>query len=163
MKARQIAIAPGSVYAIGPLDQVRSIERGEDGLWGDWQATAATAKEIVHGGEVIGIVEPDGSVSAFQRVGKPCWFTWVLKATELSAVHLPGVGPVLFATAPGGMVWCARKHTPDSPWTNWEPLDGPVANIKAAVIPGGGLVVFGIRDGIVYHRWQDRPLSPWKG
>ena len=54
MKARQIAIALKSVYALGPTDEVRLIERGADGLWGSWQATGESAKTIVHGGQVIG-------------------------------------------------------------------------------------------------------------
>ncbi len=68
MKAQQIAAALGNVYALGPLGQVRSIDRGEDGLWGRWRASGATAKRIVHGGAVIGTLGPDDRVSTSQTL-----------------------------------------------------------------------------------------------
>lgn len=162
MKSRHIAIALGDVYAIGLGDEVMRIERNADGFWGEWQPVGARAKRLVHGGEVIGLIELDDRVAAFQRVPGPSWTRWDLHVTELSAAHMPGDGPVLFAAATG-RVWHAWKEAPNSPWSAWEPLDGPVSNISAGRIPGGGLVIFGIRDGCVHHRWQDKPASPWTG
>ena len=163
MKARQIAIAPNSVYALGPADEVRSIERGADGLWGRWQATGGSAKSIVHGGQVIATIGLDDRVSALQLTPRLPWFTWDIQATELTVAHLPDGAPVLFAVDGDDLMWYAWKPTPSSPWSDWQLLDGPVTSVAADRIPGGGLVVFGIRDGVVYHRWQDRPLSAWKG
>jgi hypothetical protein len=163
MKARQIAIAPNNVYALGPADEVSFIERGADGLWGRWQATGGSAKSIVHGGQVIATIGLDDRLSAFQLTPRLPGFTWDIQATELTVAHLPDGAPVLFAVDGDDLMWYAWKPTPSSPWSDWQPLDGPVTSVAADRIPGGGLVVFGIRDGVVYHRWQDRPLSAWKG
>jgi hypothetical protein len=43
MKARQIAPALTSVFAIDHEGQIRVIERGTDGLWGRWQPTGIAA------------------------------------------------------------------------------------------------------------------------
>jgi hypothetical protein len=162
MKARQIAIALRNVFALGPTGEVRFIQRGEDGLWEAWQGTDASAKGIVHGGQVIATIGLDDRVSALQLTPRLPWVTWDVQASELTVAHLPDGAPVLFAVDADDMVWHAWKPTPSSPWSDWRPLDGPVSNLAAALIPGGGLVVFGIRDGAVYHRWEDRPLSAWK-
>ena len=51
-----------------------------------------------------------------------------------------------------------RPHTP---WTDWEVLGGPLAEIQAAVIPDGGAALFGIRHGTVFVRTQNRSLAAW--
>jgi hypothetical protein len=162
MKARQIAIAPNNVAVLGPAGEVRFIERGADGLWGKWQAAGASAKRIAHGGQVIATIGLDDRVSALQLTPRLPWFTWDFPATDLSVAHLPEGVPVIFAVDGDDLVWHTWKPTPSSPWTDWLPLGGPVTSVAADLIPGGGLVVFGTRDGVVYHRWQDRPLSAWK-
>lgn len=162
MKARQIAIALDNVYALGPTDELSFIERGPDGLWGGWQADGERASSIVHGGQVIARIGLDDRVSAAQLTPRLPWFTWDIRATELAVAHLPNGAPVLFTVDSDDLAWYAWKPTPSSPWSDWQPLDGPVTNVAADLIPGGGLGVFGIRDGVVCHRWQDRPLSSWK-
>jgi len=163
MKARQIAIARKSVYALGPTDEVRLIERGVDGLWGGWQGTGESAKTIVHGGQVIARIGIDDRVSALQVTPRLPWLTWDIQGTELAVAHLPGGAPVLIVVDGDHLAWHAWKPTPSSPWSDWQPLDGPITSVAADLIPGGGLAVFGIRDGAVYHRWQNRPQSAWKG
>jgi hypothetical protein len=163
MKARQIAIARKSVYALGPTDEVRLIERGVDGLWGGWQGTGESAKTIVHGGQVIARIGIDDRVSALQVTPRLPWLTWDIQGTELTVAHLPGGAPVLIVVDGDHLAWHAWKPTPSSPWSDWQPLDGPITSVAADLIPGGGLAVFGIRDGAVYHRWQNRPQSAWKG
>ena len=112
MIARQIVIAPGSVYARGPNDQVRFIERGPEGLWGQWQATAASAAVMVHGGDIVGLIGLDRRVSALQRAPMSTWSTWDLQANEIATAHLQGVGPALFARGNDGMVSYACKSAP---------------------------------------------------
>jgi hypothetical protein len=163
MKARQIAIARKSVCALGPTDEVRLIERGVDGLWGGWQGTGESAKTIVHGGQVIARIGIDDRVSALQVTPRLPWLTWDIQGTELAVAHLPGGAPVLIVVDGDHLAWHAWKPTPSSPWSDWQPLDGPITSVAADLIPGGGLAVFGIRDGAVYHRWQNRPQSAWKG
>jgi hypothetical protein len=163
MKARQIAIALNSVYALGPNEEVSFIERGADGLWGYWQATGESAKSIAHGGQVVARIGADERVSAFQVTPRIPWLTWDIQGTELVFAHLPDGAPVLIVVDGDDLAWLAWKPTPSSPWSDWQPLDGPITSVAADLIPGGGLAVFGIRDGAVYHRWQDRPLSAWKG
>jgi hypothetical protein len=163
MKARQIAIARKSVYALGPTDEVRLIERGVDGLWGGWQGTGESAKTIVHGGQVIARIGIDDRVSALQVTPRLPWLTWDIQGTELAVAHLPGGAPVLIVVDGDHLAWHAWKPTPSSPWSDWQPHDGPITSVAADLIPGGGLAVFGIRDGAVYHRWQNRPQSAWKG
>lgn len=163
MKARQIAIALNNVYALGPANEVRFIERGADGLWESWQATGTSAKTIVHGGQVLASIGVDDRVSALQVVPRLPWFTWDIQATEVTVARLPEGAPVLVVVDGDDLAWYAWKPTPSSPWSDWQPLDGPITSVAAGLIPGGGLAVFGIREGGVYHRWQDRPLSPWKG
>jgi hypothetical protein len=162
MKARQIAIALKNVHAIGLGDEVKFIERGADGLWGKWQDSGETAKRIVHGGQVIARIGVDDRVSVLQVTPRLPWFSWDIQAAELTVAHLPDGAPVLVVVDGDDLAWYARKPTPSSPWSDWQPLDGPITSVAADLIPGGGLVVFGIRDGGVYHRWQDRPLSAWK-
>ena len=163
MKARQIAIARNNVFARGLLDEVHFIERDADGLWGKWQSAGASAKTVIHSGQVVACIGRDDRLSALQLAPRLPWFTWDFQATELTATHLPDGAPVLVAVDRDDLAWYTWKPTPSSPWTDWQPLDGPVSSVAADAIPGGGLVVFGIRDGTVYHRWQDRPLAPWKG
>jgi hypothetical protein len=163
MKARQIAIAPNSVYALGPAGEVSLIERGEDGLWGRWQATGERARSVVPGGQIIARIGVDDRVSALQVTPQLPWFTWDIQATELTLARLSDGAPVLVVVDGDDLAWYAWKPTPSSPWSDWQPLDGPITSVAADLIPGGGLAVFGIRDGAVYHRWQDRPLSAWKG
>jgi hypothetical protein len=162
MKARQIAPALSSVYALGMIDQLRCIERGEDGFWGKWQSTGANAAHVVHGGDIVARIDLDGRVSALQRSpGRP-WFTWDLRAVELAATRLPDGPPVLFAADAERRAWQTWKPAPHAPWSPWEPLDGPVEGISAGVIPGGGLVLCGLRDGTVWHRWQNRVFAEWE-
>lgn len=162
MKARQIAPAFTSVFAIEPTGQVNFIERGAGGLWNGWQTTGTDARQIVHAGHVVARIGLDGRVSAWQRSPHLPWLTWDFEAAELTAAHLPGGAPVLFATDGDHSVWHAWKPLPTSPWSEWEPLGGPAAGLAADVIPGGGLAVFGIRDGSVHHTWQDQPATAWK-
>ena len=161
MKARQIAIALDSVYALGEANELRHIDRGADGLWGRWAASGATAKKIVHGGPVIARIGLDDRVSALQRTPELPWVTWDLTATELTAAHLPEGAPAFFAVGRDRMVWHAWKPAPDAPWVEWRSLDGTLRGIAAALVPGGGLAVFGISDGTVYYRWQERSASEW--
>jgi hypothetical protein len=163
MKARQIAIALKNVYALGPTDELSVIERGTDGLWQSWQTLGERAKAVVHGGQVIARIGLDNRVSALQITPRLPWLTWDIQAAELAVAHLPDGAPVLVVVDGDDLAWYAWKPTPSSPWSDWQPLDGPITSVAADLIPGGGLVVFGIRDGAVYHRWQDRPLSAWKG
>jgi hypothetical protein len=162
MKARQIAIALNNVYALGPAEDVSFIERGADGLWGSWQATGESAKRIVHGGQVIARIGVDDRVAAFQITPRLPWLTWDIQATELAVAHLPDGAPVLVVVDGDDLAWYAWKPAPASPWSDWQPLGGRITSVAADLIPGGGPVIFGIRDGRVYHRWQDRPHSAWK-
>lgn len=157
-----MAISSGNVFVIGLNGQVQFIARGPDGLWGRWETTAATAMHIAHGGDVIGLIGPDGRVGALERGPTLTSCAWDLQATEIAATNLFGVGPALFARAADGKIWHIMRHA-DNPWSRWECLVGQVENIEATVIPGGGFAVFGIRDGVVSHCWQDRPLGPWNG
>jgi hypothetical protein len=162
MKARQIATALTSVYALDPRDRIHSIERGPDGLWGPWQDVGAEARQIVHEGHVVAWIGLDNRVSALQRSSsQPSRVSLDLEAAGLSATRLPDGAPVLFANDDDDLVWYTWKPTPASPWTGWEPLAGFAANLAPTVIPGAGLVVFGIHDRTIYHRWQDRQLGPW--
>ena len=162
MKARQIAIALDSVYALSPSDELRHIERGSDGLWGRWSAVGERARSIVHGGPVIAGIGLDGGVAVLQRTPPLPWATLDLQASTLAVAHLPDGAPGLFAAARDGTVWHTWKPEPSSPWTDWQSLDGSFTGLTAHSIPGGGLAVFGIGDGIVFHRWQDRPTTDWK-
>ena len=162
MKARQITSALGSVYALGMIDQLRYIERGDDGFWGTWQATGVNAKRIVHAGDVIARIGLDDRVSAWQRMPRGSWQTWDLQAAELIATRLPGGAPVLFAADLERRAWYTWKPSPGEPWKPWESLDGPIVGLTAGVIPGGGLVLFGLHKGTVYHRWQERPFGSWE-
>ena len=162
MKARQISSALSSVYALGMIDQLRYIERASDGFWGSWQSTGVNAKRILHAGDVIARIGLDDRVSAWQRMPRAAWQHWDLEVAELTATRLPGGAPVLFAADREQQAWYTWKPSPQEAWKVWEPLEGPVARLAAAVIPGGGLVVFGIRDGTVVHRWQERPGASWE-
>lgn len=163
MKARQLAIARDSVYVLDLSGEVMSIERGSDGLWGRWAAAGMSARRVVHGGPVVATIGSDGRVSALQRTPPLPWVTWDLGATELAPAHLREGAPVLFAVGLDRQVWHAFKPGPAAPWLDWQPLGGSLTGIAAGLIPGGGLAVFGIGDGTVFHRWQDRPASDWKG
>ena len=163
MKAGQIAIAPGSVFAIGPRQEVSFIERGSDGLWGRWQEADAAAKGIVHAGQVVAAIGLDDRVSALQLTPRLPWAGLELRATELAAAHLPDGAPALFALSDDEKVWYTWKPAPSSPWSEWQRLDGVARGLAAERIPGGGLVVFGIRGGVVSHRWQDHPFGSWHG
>jgi hypothetical protein len=96
-----------------------------------------------------------------QLSGSRAWHTWDFEAVQLAATHLPDGAPVLFASDADHRVWHVFKRTPALPWSEWEPLDGPATTLAAAVIPHGGLTVFGARDGVVHHRWQDEPYGRW--
>jgi hypothetical protein len=160
MRARPIAPAFTSVYAVSRSIRLQLIERGPDGFWGPWRATGTPATRAVHLGSVVAVLGPDGRVSAQQRHPAGEWHTWTRPMRELAATYIPGRGPVVFAVD-GESVWHAWKESPSTPWREWEGLGDGVTSVDATVIPGGGLTVFGIRDGIVLHRWQDRPLSTW--
>jgi hypothetical protein len=162
MKASQIAIAPGSVCAIGPRGDVSCIERRSDGLWGRWQGMDAGAKSLVHAGQVVAAIGLDDRVSALQVQPRLPWVSLDLTAMELAATHLPDGAPALFALADDGRIRHAWKPAPSSPWSQWQPLDGAVTGLAAECIPGGGLVVFGIRGEAVSHRWQDHPYGSWQ-
>ncbi len=162
MQASQIAITPGSVYAIGPHQEVSFIERGPEGLWGRWQSADVTAKHMAHGGQVVAAIGSDDRVSVLQRAPRRPWECLKLRAAALAAAHLPDGAPALFARTDEGIVWHTWKPTPSSPWSDWQPLAGGIHGLAAERIPGGGLVVFGIRDGVVTHRWQDHPFAPWQ-
>jgi hypothetical protein len=162
MIASRIAVAPGSLYAIGPHQELSCIERGPDGLWGRWQATGASAREIAHAGQVVAAIGLDGRLSALQLTPRLPWETWELRATELAAARLPDGAPALFARGGDGRVWHTWKPAPSSPWSDWQPLDGSVTALAAECIPGGGLVVFGVQGSVVSHRWQDHPYGPWQ-
>ena len=161
MKARRIAIALDSVCALGEADELMLIGRGADGLWGRWSATGDIAKDVVHGGPVIARIGLDDRVSALQRTPRLPWVTWDLQATELTTARLADGAPALFAVGRDGAVWHTRKPAPVAPWIGWQSLDGPLTGIAADLIPGGGLGVFGMADGSVYHRWQEKPGSEW--
>jgi hypothetical protein len=160
MKARHIAVGAGNVFAIGTDDRIHYIERGGEGLWGGWQTTAATAQRLAHGGNVVGLIGLDGQVAALQPGPGMTSSSWDLQANEISATSVPDVGPALFARGDDGKVWHTWKIGPQ--WAQWECLEGSVQQIDSTVIPGGGLVVFGIHDGAVTHRWQDKPFTPWR-
>ena len=161
MKARQLSTAHTSVYALGMIDQLRVIERSQDGLWGRWLATGVHAKHVAHAGDVVARIGLDDRVAAMQRTPRRPWTTWDLHATEIVATRLADGAPALFAADATGRVWHALKPSPRAPWTNWELLGGPATDLAAALIPTGGLVVFGLRHGMVVHRWQERPHGPW--
>ncbi len=162
MLARQISIAPHSVASVAADGEIRVIDRNAEGLWGRWQDAGAGAKLVRHAGQVIARIGPDSRVSAHQRGTDLPWHGWNLTATELTSTHLADGTPVLFAVSDEGRASAAWKPAPVAPWSDWQPLDGPIAGVSAEVIPGGGLVLFGLRDGAVIHRWQDRPLGAWK-
>ncbi len=162
MKARQVAIALDNVYAVTPTGEVTFIERGADGLWGEWQSAGASARSIAHGGQVVAGIGLDGRVAALQRTPRLPWFFWDLHATEVATAHLSDGAPVLCVVGADDLAWYTWKPTPSSPWSDWQPLGGPITHVAVDLIPGGGLVVFGVRDKAIYHRWQDRPLAPWK-
>lgn len=162
MKARQIAIALNSVYAIDPQQRIQAIERGPDGLWRSWRDAGAEARSIVHEGDVVARIGLDGRVSALQRSPGSGWQDLELEARSLAAACFPDGAPVLFASDADGLVWQAWKPTPNSPWTPWESLAGFAAGLRASLIPHGGLALFGLQDGSIYHRWQEHPRGPWK-
>ena len=162
MQARQLAIASDSVYVLGPDDQLRYILRAEEGLWGSWQDAGVGGRCIVHAGPVLGRLDQDGRVSALQRIPSLPWHTWELSARELSAAHLPDGSPAIFAVDDEGSLRYTWKPSPSAPWAEWTPLGGPVTGVAPTLIPGGGLVAFGITGGEVRHRWQNRPSGGWK-
>jgi hypothetical protein len=162
MKARQIAIAVRSVYALDQQQRVRFIERGSDGLWGAWQDAGAEARQIVHEGDVVARIGLDRRVSVLQRTPRLPWQDLDLEADGLAVTRMHDGAPALFASDGDNLVWHIWKPTPTSPWTAWQSLAGFAADLRAAPIPGGGLALFGIQDGAIYHRWQDRPLGNWK-
>jgi hypothetical protein len=161
MKARQLAIAVHSVYALDPHGGVVFIERDADGLWGPWQDAGAEARQIVHAGDVVARIGPDGGVSALQRSPRLPWHDLDLEADALAATRLPDGAPALFATDRDNLVWYTWKPTPGSPWIAWQSLAGFATDLRATHIPGGGLALFGLQDGAIHHRWQDQPLGAW--
>ena len=162
MQARQLDVASDSVYIVGPDECVRFIARAEEGLWGPWLDAGVTARSLVHAGPVVARIGSDGRVSALQRTPSLPWHTWDLAASALTATHLADGAPALFALGEDGTLRYTWKPTPSDPWADWQPLGGPVTGVVAGLIPGGGLVVFGIADGEVRHRWQDRPTASWE-
>jgi hypothetical protein len=160
MQARQIAVSGDSVYILGPDDKLRYIARAEEGLWGPWQETGVRGRTIVHAGPVLGRLDPEGRVSALQRVPPLPWQVWELRADELAAANLADGAPALFAVEAAELHY-AWKPSPSAPWTEWERLGGPVSGVTPTLIPGGGLAAFGITEGEVRHRWQERPSERW--
>ncbi len=132
MKARQLAIAPGSIYALDPTGRVHAIERGEEGLWGRWRDTGGRAKSIVHAGPVVGAIGLDGRLAALQRNPAMPWHTWDLTASELTAARLADGTPTLFALTDDGEVQYAWKTTPTSSWGAWQLLGGSVTSVGRA-------------------------------
>ena len=161
MQARQLAVSGESVYILGPEDQLRWIARVEEGLWGSWQDAGIRGRAIVHAGPVIGRLDPEGRVSALQRVPPLPWQVWEQRADELVAANLADGAPALFAVQAGELRY-TWKHSPSSPWAEWETLGGPIGGVASTLIPGGGLAAFGITEGEVRHRWQDRPSGAWR-
>jgi hypothetical protein len=162
MKARQIATALHSVYAVDLQDRIRFIERDPEGFWGPWQDAGADAGQIVHHGDVIARIGPDHQVSALQRASQLPWLNLDLQARELAVTRMPDGAPALFASDGDHAVWHTWTPAPASPWAGWEPLAGPASELAAAVIPGGGLAVFGIHDGAIHHRWQNHLMGGWE-
>jgi hypothetical protein len=161
MQARQLAVSGDSVYILGPDDQLRFIARAEEGLWGPWQEAGVRGQAIVHAGPVIGRIDPEGRVSALQRVPPLPWQVWELRADELAAANLADGAPALFAVKAGELRY-TWKPAPSATWSEWQPLSGPVSGVSPTLIPGGGLAAFGITEGEVRHRWQDRPSGEWR-
>jgi hypothetical protein len=162
MKARQIAPGLNSVYVIGPSEHVQLIERAADGLWGRWQSTPTTAKSVVVGGSMVATIGHDNRVSAFERGIWHPGMTWDREARELRSTHVPGRGAVLLAVDQYA-VWSTWKEAPTTPWRAWQPLEGPVDGLEATADPGGGVAIFGIREGEVHHARQARALGAWEG
>jgi hypothetical protein len=162
MQARQIAVSSDSVYILGPDDQLRSILRAEEGLWGSWQDAGVRGRAIVHAGPVFGRLDEAGRVAALQRTPSLPWHTWDLRAVELAATHLADGAPALFSVGDDHVLRYTWKASPAGPWADWQSLGGPVTGVAPTLIPAGGLVAFGIADGEVRHRWQDQPSGEWK-
>ena len=114
MQARQLAVSGESVYILGLDDQLRFIVRAEEGLWGPWQETGVSGKAIVHAGAVIGRLDPDGRVSALQRVPALPWHEWEGPADEITATNLSHGAPALFAVTAGELRY-TWKPTPAGP------------------------------------------------
>ena len=160
MKARQIAPAFASVFAIDQEGQVRLIERGADGLWGRWQATGNSATRVVHAGTVVATLGADQRISALQRTAGGSWVTWDRRAVEVCATHVPGRGPLLFAND-GEAVWHTWKAAPATPWREWRALSGRVSDIDAAVSPGGPPTLFGLRQGNLVFCSENADHETW--
>jgi hypothetical protein len=101
MQARQLAVSGESVYILGPEDQLRWIARVEEGLWGSWQDAGIRGRAIVHAGPVIGRLDPEGRISALQRMPPLPWQVWEQRADELVAANLADGAPALFAVQAG--------------------------------------------------------------
>ena len=160
MKARQLSISFGSVYALGLLDQVRLIRRGPDGFWGPWEATGVNAKHLVHTGTVIALIGLDDRVAIYDQLPGRLRHTWDFQASELKVVPLPRGGGALFALS-GGRVWRAWKASVLAPWSDWEPLGGPADRLAAAASPRRGTTVCCTHGGGVYYLSQGAPTSEW--
>src|SRR5919109_1540597 len=98
MKARQIAIAIRSIYALDEQDRVRFIERDSDGLWGAWQDAGAEARRIVHEGDVVARIGLDRRVSVLQRSPRLPWQDLDLEAAGLAVTRMHHGAPALFAS-----------------------------------------------------------------
>ena len=98
MKARQIAIAIRSVYALDQQQRVRFIERDSDGLWGAWQDAGAEARQIVHEGDVVARIGLDRRVSVLQRTPRLPWQDLDLEADGLAVTRMHDGAPALFAS-----------------------------------------------------------------
>ena len=162
MKAKQVAPGSKSVYVIGSLDDVRVIERGDDGLWGRWQPTTVAAKSLVNGGSVIATIGPGDRASVFERgIWQPAR-TFDLEARALAITHVPGRGPFLLVADRAG-VWATWKQNHAAPWLSWTGLRGAMHELDAAPLADGGVAVFGVRDGLVQHGWQTGAGTRWEG
>ena len=160
MKARQIAIAVHSVYALDLQQRIHAIERRSDGLWGPWQGTGAEALHIVHEGDIVARIGLDGRISALQRSPLARWQDLELEANTLTAARLPDGAPVLFASDGDNLVWHAWKPTPDSPWTPWESLAGFAVDLRATVIPKGGSSSLAFRTAPSTTGGRTSPAAP---
>ena len=113
----------------------------------------------MHAGPVLGRLDPEGRVSALQRVPPLPWQVWELRADELAAANLADGAPALFAVEADELHY-TWKPSPSAPWAEGTARRAGERR-DADADPGGGLAAFGITGGEVRHCWQDRPAERW--
>ena len=162
MKARQFAPGFSSVYAIGMMEQSESHRAsGPTDSGGSGNRRTPMRSESC--------TAATSSPRSDSTTGCPCSSDHracrgahgISRRRSCPLAHLDDGGPALFAATrwpicgtPGST---ARKH-PGLPG----PRGRSVHLIQADVIPGGGLAVFGPRDGDIRHTWQDQPTRAWR-